>query len=798
MRHHRYGQSAKAGRKEQAIVFFRGLRVCVVLVLAGLSVGVFVSSAGASSCANEALREARHETTLPDCRAYEMVSPPAKNGGDVLANSQRTRAAADGSAVMFASLSVFADALGTGVATEYMAERSTSADPGNNGWATHAITPEQTPQSFLAAGNLAEAAFQGEVSPDLTKGAIRTFSPLTDAPNVALTQNLYLRSDLRTAGPGSYELLNDCLAPPDGPCTQPLPEPYPAIFGPSGNQFPLLTQYRPWLAGASADFNQVLFEDAFTLTNDAPGALNFASIFKPKLYESDHGVVSYVGLVPPPGQTTCTGVTCQAAPSSIAGQGAAPAPNAHYTPHTISADGTRTFFTANPTGCAIGAFTCGELYMRSNNGTPSATSVQLNASERTDCADNNPCNGTPEPDPTHDTAAYWDASVDGTRVFFMTREALTDNAPLGTGEKLYMYDTSLPDTDPHNLTLLNPDNEPADGTQSNCFGVIGSSDDGHYVYFTNSGQLVPGAPLGGDGIFLWHDGQISYVGAMTSTNDELFDDVGNFGSVLTFVKRARVSADGRTLLFSTTSGTGLLSPPYNHGGHRELYVYRADTEKLSCASCNPSGAAGTADASPVVRTRSGGSSTTTYLNHALSDDGRYVFFSTAEALVPADSNGKSDAYEYDTETGKVSLLSSGTDPADSYFLDASASGDDAFILTRQQLSKWDTDQNYDIYDVRVNGGFPEPPAPVAGCSGDGCQGAQAQAPGFDAPSSAAFTGAGNLPPAPTTSTKPASRASLLARALKVCRKKHARKQRKRCETGARHRYGQAARVGRSG
>jgi hypothetical protein len=764
------------------IVVFRGLRVCVALVLAGLSVGVFVSSAGASSCVNEALREARHETGLPDCRAYEMVSPPNKNGGDVLANSQRTRAAADGSAVMFASLSVFADALGTGVATEYMAERSTSADPGNNGWNTHAITPEQTPESYLAAFNQAEAAYQGEVSPDLTKGAIRAFSPLTDAPNVALIQDLYLRSDLRTPGPGSYQLLNDCLSPPAGPCSAQLPAPLAPFFA-------LFPRFRPWFADASADFSHIIIETSLSLTNDAPFG------FAPKLYEWHDGKVTLAGILP---DSACGSPPCVAS-SSIAGQGAAPAPVVHYTPHTISTDGSRIFFTANPTGCSGGEFTCGELYMRSNNGTPSATTVQLNASERTDCAEHSPCNGTPEPDPTHDTAAYWPASADGTRVFFTTREALTDNAPIGTGLKLYMYDTTRPDTDPHNLTLINVDNEPADA--GNASGVIEASNDGHYVYFVNGGQLIAGKPIlsSTSGIFLWHDGKISYIGELENISRDLSDDVGNVGSVLTFVKQARVSADGRTLLFSATGGNGLLSPPYDHtsNSYRELYVYRADTEKVSCASCNPSGAPATTNASTAVRTRSGDSSTTTYLNHTLSADGRYVFFSTAEALVPGDSNGKSDAYEYNTETGKVSLLSSGKDPADSYFLDASASGDDVFILTREQLSRWDTDLNYDVYDVRVNGGFPEPPAPVTGCSGDGCQGAQTLAPGFDAPSSAAFMGAGNLPPAPTTSTKPASRASLLARALKVCRKKHARKQRKRCETGVRHRYGQAARVGRS-
>jgi hypothetical protein len=757
-----------------------------------LTLACFAQATPASAaCPNEALRNLQGASALPDCRAYEMVSPPSKNGGDVLANSQRTRAAADGSAVMFASLSVFADAVGTGVATEYMAERSTSPDPGNNGWDTHAITPPQTPESFAAASTQSEAVYQGEVSPDLTKGAIRTFSPLTDAPNVALTQNMYLRSDLRTPGPGSYQLLNDCLSPPAGPCSAPLPEPYPTVFGPFGNQLPLSPPYRPWLAGASADFNHILFETAWSLTNDAPDPLDFASINKPKLYEYHNGTVSLAGILP---DTACGSAPC-VAESSIAGQGAAPP--AHYTPHTISADGTHIFFTANPTTCG-GVFKCGELYMRTNNGTPSATTVQLNTSERTDCANNNPCTGTPEPDPTHDTATYWDASTNGSRVFFTTSEALTDNAPIGTGAKLYMYDTTLPDTDPHNLTLLNIDNEPGDGAIGAAFGVIGASNDGHYVYFVNAGQLVAGKPLLSSlpAIFLWHDGQITYIGQLGSLGDVFLDDVGNFSSVLTFVKQARVSPDGRMLLFSSTGGDGLLSPPYDHDGHRELYVYRADTGQLSCASCNPSGAPATTDASTEVRTRSGGSSTSTHLNHALSDDGRYVFFSTAEALVPGDSNGKSDAYEYDTETGKVSLLSSGKDPADSYFLDASASGNDVFILTREQLSRWDTDLNYDVYDVRVNGGFPEPSAPVAGCSGDSCQGAQASAPAFDAPSSSSFTGAGNPPSAPTMSTKPASRASLLARALKVCRKKHSRGRRRRCEADARHRYGRAARVGR--
>ena len=41
---------------------------------------------------------------LPDDRGWELVSPPDKNGSDVMADTGRTRAAADGSAASFASL----------------------------------------------------------------------------------------------------------------------------------------------------------------------------------------------------------------------------------------------------------------------------------------------------------------------------------------------------------------------------------------------------------------------------------------------------------------------------------------------------------------------------------------------------------------------------------------------------------------------------------------------------------------------------------------------------------------------
>src|SRR6185312_805749 len=75
---------------------------------------------------------------LPDGRAYELVSPVQKNGGGIVSDSQRTRAAADGDAVGFVALAAVGDVRGTGVGTDYVSVRTAG------GWVTHAITPLQS------------------------------------------------------------------------------------------------------------------------------------------------------------------------------------------------------------------------------------------------------------------------------------------------------------------------------------------------------------------------------------------------------------------------------------------------------------------------------------------------------------------------------------------------------------------------------------------------------------------------------------------------------------------------------
>jgi LSD1 subclass zinc finger protein len=215
-----------------------------------------------------------------------------------------------------------------------------------------------------------------------------------------------------------------------------------------------------------------------------------------------------------------------------------------------------------------------------------------------------------------------------------------------------------------------------------------------------------------------------------------------------------VAPDGRTLLFSSSATVGPTG--YDHGtctrslsifgSCRELYVYRAGDDTVACASCTPSGAPATGMATDYFgENMVGGTRGDPPNSRALSDDGSRVFFSTPEALVPEDTNQRVDAYEYDVVTRSLSLVSTGKSTGDSYVTNADATGDNVFFVTRERLVGWDRDDSYDVYDARVGGGFPEPPATAVPCAGaDACRGLSHTPAGYSAPTSSEFDGAGNL------------------------------------------------------
>ncbi len=136
-----------------------------------------------------------------------------------------------------------------------------------------------------------------------------------------------------------------------------------------------------------------------------------------------------------------------------------------------------------------------------------------------------------------------------------------------------------------------------------------------------------------------------------------------------------------------------------------------------------------------------------YLRRDFSGDGSRLFFESFDELVTHASDGLSNVYEY--EGGHVHPISNVAGGHESFFLDASASGNDVFFGTADQLLPQDRGNRVVVYDARVNGGFPVTVSPPPCENGDSCKPPPAPQPAvFGAPASATFSGAGNPAPAP--------------------------------------------------
>ena len=276
--------------------------------------------------------------------------------------------------------------------------------------------------------------------------------------------------------------------------------------------------------------------------------------------------------------------------------------------------------------------------------------------------------------------------------------------------------------------------------------MIGVSPDGEFVYFVGPNQLQAGAPTApAERIFVWHDGEIREVASLKTVNEakRVLGYYAWFENTLSSSKDSRLAPDGRRLVFLSEGASEQIG--YDHGSTcptvegeniatpacREIYVYEpteAGPGRLQCASCNPTGAKALTNADlrfPVVNIVLSGNS---YLNRAISRDDRFISFTSGDPLVPGDTNGRPDVYVFDSATGEVEPLSDVTSGAGAYFLDASLDRGDTFFASRAQLVPDDENEQVDLYDVRVDGGFAEEPkADSKSCgSADQCRFANSQ------------------------------------------------------------------------
>jgi hypothetical protein len=600
---------------------------------------------------------------LPDSRAYELVSPGAKDGAEVGLpgrgagggaefSVQPEQASPSGSAVTYSSFTAFGDAQSAPAASQYLSTR------GPAGWQTQNINP-------LFEEGYTRDPLVG-FSSDLSHGAVIAIEPPLSAASYKSLPNLYLRDNAQ----GTLTSIT----------TEP---PTPQVTGKVSN-FCLMYE------GSSANSNHIVFAAyGGALLKGDPTGQGF------NLYEwSPEGGVQLLSLLPNGAPAVPAALTTVGNPGGSAGGGGVAKCLATYVlmRRGVSASGSRAFW----------------HYEGSYEGAKEPLFARVGGSEtvRLDA----PNVGTSG---SGGQGTYWDASTDGSRVFFTAPKRLTQQPTLAAqgapDENLYSYDFDLPEGE--RLTNL----APKTGEGPHVQGVIGASEGGDFVYFVATGALAVGAQAGKPNLYVWHDGEeLKYIATLESADSSDWSDE-------TQRLTAEVPADGRHLAFlSTASLTGFNNRLEGNGAPiSEVYLYDFDSGQISCASCNAAGTAPTGSAAVPTW------STPYQAPHVLSDDGRRLFFTTPDALDPVDRNGHVDVYEFERSgTGSCSpndpafnpdsagcdyLISSGSSSAESYFIDASSDGSDVFFSTRDRLDPFrDHDERYDIYDASVDGTAPSP------------------------------------------------------------------------------------------
>jgi hypothetical protein len=746
-----------------------------------------VGAPPAQGCPNVSLRT-RYSSQLPDCRAYEQVSSPQAepyfesrgNPGNLAGRNIRaagqtygSQASESGERLWFFSTYGLPGAASDGAF--FLASR------GAGGWSSEDPVP---PQSVTNSGDgcfnayfplrtpeftgwvLADGYGQGEAPGYKLQNHCATDEPAlveTEPPGL---QNLFLHEEGAGFEAGRYQLINTPRSAPKGASPDDA-----------------------WAQGASYDLSRVVFTEAAQLTPEAP------AITPPENGNADHGpsedlymwsggVVRLVTVLP--GGAAVAG---SLANGDVPHDEGPPAGDGAGTfTHSVSGDGAHVAFEAQ-----------GNLYVRENAQQPPedecstpvrACTVQLDAAE-----------GGSGSGGGH---FEW-ASSDGSRVFFTDEQDLTAGAKAEAGKPdLYEYDFDAPEGS--RLSDLTA----GAGVAGSVLGVSGVSEgDGSIVYFVAEAALT-GTQANSEGASAQAGKPNLYVHDAGATKPIFIatleaSDSDDWESPPQYIT-ARVSPNGEFIAFDSVAELTSFDnhgpcvgnqEPLGPGPCQEIFLYDAGRNALSCASCAPSGELPTGPARvgpPIGTDGTINEDAVGYLQRFLSNSGQ-VFFSTVARLLPGDTNGLSNVYEY--ESGELHLLSPGSNDADAYFSEASANGENVFLLTSELLGTSKGDIS--LFDARVNGGFPEPSAPAAPC-GEGDCALPAGAQSFSTPASATFIGPANppLPPSIIGAAKPRTaaqmRAEALAKALKSCRTKRNKHKRTYCETQARRRYGPALRA----
>jgi DNA-binding beta-propeller fold protein YncE len=639
-----------------------------------------------ADCPNQQFRVG-FSAPLANCRAFEMVSPIDKNNGDIKAlldapgfKNAFNQSSTSGDRFTYSSYRAFGNSQAAPYTNQYLASREDGV-----GWLNEALSSPRRAKLTAEALENPYKAF----SPDLCRAWLRSESTLVPASEGF---EFYKRDNCSGEG---YEALVQA-EPSTG---------------------------SPYLQGTSATGDEAIFQ------------INVSADDFRAFYASN-GELYPICILPNgmPSVGNCSGGT-----DFVAHQ--PPYRERHASvSYAISADGSRVYWTDSGSDLAQG-----KVYLRLN---PGAEQSEVSGGECTE--PEKACTVKVSETVSTKKAGFLGASADGSKALFEVTEG-------NLAGNLYMFDLETASS-----TLL----------AGEGVGVAAASEDLSHVYFASYEELpeTSGATAGKPNLYLEQEGAKTFIATLSDadvTEMPQEDGVSNTSRVPVY-HAARATPDGSHLAFiSTESLTGYDNTDQATGNaDSEVFLYEAGTEELVCVSCNPSGArprghlvkvnsAGLVEAAAMIPPP------LFQLNHlhVLSDDGDRLFLNAYDALLPRDTNGKADVYQWEAASGPqgceekgaelyvassggcLSLISSGESPSDSEFLDASANGDDVFFTTNASLLSQDPGL-IDVYDARVNGGFPAPPSPPGPCQGEACLTAPPP-PNDPTPASASFRGAGN-------------------------------------------------------
>lgn len=676
----------------------RALLAAMTFGLAIVAGGTPAALARAEGCPDEQIRQEQiYALRLPDCRAYEQVSPVQKNLTDAVGEPGIVQASPSGDGVSFFAVAPFPGTAGSsGQVPTYLGVRLSGGDE----WLTEGLLPEADPGSDDQVTGLTE---------DLAKTIL-----LAEEPPLA---------------PGAETGLGARNA---------------YVFDSAGNSYQLLAANvgaeKLSFADATPAGSRILFETKTELPTanvaPAPGVTN---LYEWNEAEPPGERVSLAGVLPT-GKALKNGSVAGPGGPAIAPLEPGGSTSEFYTQNTISEDGAHVFFTEASAENEPGE---GIVYMREPE---AARTVQVSAAtepaywraatpsgsfafytEGDDLYRYNVKGGQREALTSGAAGVLGTLGIsnDGSYVYFVGTGVLASNKN-GNGEEAEAGADNLyewhEDTATHTVhttfvarllganagsTQDEPDWRAYDKGASEGGGPSGGekssrvTPNGEAVLFSSVSRLTSYDNNGKIEFYLYDAGQPPSSGNpvcvscnpsgtpaagdahLTSSNLDLTASPSARNAFLTH----NLSSDGSRVLFQT----------------EEALVPEDTNNKLDVYEWEREGAGWCERTSASFRESSGGC---------------------------------------------LYSISTGQSAQPSYFGDASADGGDVFFFTRQPLVGQDRDLNVDIYDARVGGGIAaqNPLPPPAPCAGETCRVVSAAPPVFGVPSSATIAGDGNLIP----------------------------------------------------